>query len=229
MVWALLQYTALNKDMSIDLVFYYISVYVPPLLFAITLHEAAHAYAAKYFGDNTAYLLGRVSLNPVRHIDPIGTLLLPAALIMLGAPFVLGWAKPVPVAFARLRNPKKEMVYVALAGPAANLLMIFVWAFVLKGLLGFEVESEVLVRMALYGVQINIVLMLFNLLPIPPLDGGRVLVGVLPLHAASSVSRLEPYGMFIVIALFAMGALNYLLLTGVSTVMSTVLSVMGIV
>lgn len=197
--------------MSLDQILFYISVYVPPLLFAITLHEAAHGYAARYFGDNTAYAMGRLSLNPVNHIDPIGTIALPLIFIVMGTPFIFGWAKPVPVDIGRLRYPKKDMVYVAAAGPLANLVMALLWAILLRLFIELEVVSEVLMSMCIFGVKINLVLMLFNLFPIPPLDGGRILIGLLPTRAALKWASLEPYGMFIVVALLAVGVFDFLL------------------
>ncbi|NOL48668.1 site-2 protease family protein [Pelistega europaea] len=196
--------------MSLDQILFYISVYVPPLLFAITLHEAAHGYAARYFGDNSAYAAGRLSLNPVHHIDPIGTIALPLIFIVMGTPFIFGWAKPVPVDIGRLHNPKRDMMYVAAAGPLANLMMAFLWAVVLRLLIALEFDSEVLMSMCIFGIKINIILMLFNLFPIPPLDGGRILVGLLPMRAAIKLASLEPYGMFIVVALLAVGAFEFL-------------------
>lgn len=192
----------------IDQLLFYISVYVPPLLFAITLHEAAHGYVARYFGDNTAYVLGRISLDPTKHIDPIGTLVLPGLLILLSSPFVFGWAKPVPVSIGNLRHPKYDMIYVAAAGPAANLVMALLWAVLLSIYGSLEIDSDVLITMALMGVKLNVILMLFNLLPIPPLDGGRILIGLLPIKASLTLARLEPYGMFIVLGLLLIGGLD---------------------
>jgi Zn-dependent protease len=184
------------------------TVFALPVLFAITLHEAAHGYAARLFGDNSAYMMGRVSLNPARHIDPIGTILVPLLLYFAtGGAFLFGYAKPVPVNFGALRNPKRDMVWVALAGPVSNLLQALLWGvlqIVLAGIAGNaapSVELDYLARVADAGVLANIVMFVFNLFPIPPLDGGRVLVGLLPLRQAIAVSRIEPYGFFIVMAL----------------------------
>jgi Zn-dependent protease len=151
------------------------AVYALPILFAITLHEAAHAYAAKYFGDSTAYLQGRMSLNPIRHIDPVGTLLIPILLFVVGSPFLFGYAKPVPVEFGRLRNPKKQMAWVALAGPAANLVMALMWMVLALLLLALGIGEDFFMRMAQAGVLTNLVIFAFNLFPVPPLDGGRIL------------------------------------------------------
>lgn len=211
----------------IDQILFYISVYVPPLLFAITLHEAAHGYVARYFGDDTAYVLGRISLNPAKHIDPIGTIALPGILIALGASFVFGWAKPVPVSIGDLRNPKRDMVYVAAAGPAANLIMALLWAILLQVYYLLGVDSDVLVSMALMGVKLNVVIMLFNLLPIPPLDGGRILIGLLPIRASLALARIEPYGMFIVLGLLLIGGLDTFLSEWVIGVARFILHLVG--
>ncbi len=173
-----------------------------PILFAITLHEAAHGYVARHFGDMTAYQQGRISLNPLRHIDPVGTVLLPLLTLLLGG-LLFGWAKPVPVNFSALRHPKKDMLWVALAGPVSNLVMAFGWALLYKVTLMFpdNYYAEPMLGMASMGIQINIVLMVLNLLPLPPLDGGRVAVSLLPARQAYKLSRIEPYGMFILIFL----------------------------
>jgi Zn-dependent protease len=214
--------------MSFDQILFYISVYVPPLLFAITLHEAAHGYAAKYFGDTTAYVLGRVSLNPSKHVDPVGTILLPGLMILFGMPFVFGWAKPVPVSFGNLRRPKQDMVYVALAGPLANLVMAFAWGIFLAIIVNIGIQSEVLLSMGLVGVKFNCILMIFNLLPLPPLDGGRILVGLLPTNLSMSLARVEPYGMWIVIALLMLGGLDKFLASGVYHMTRIILSLVGL-
>ena len=214
--------------MSFDQILFYISVYVPPLLFAITLHEAAHGYAAKYFGDTTAYVLGRVSLNPSKHVDPVGTILLPGLMILFGMPFVFGWAKPVPVSFGNLRRPKQDMVYVALAGPLANLVMAFAWGIFLAIIVNLGIQSEVLLSMGLVGVKFNCILMIFNLLPLPPLDGGRILVGLLPTNLSMSLARVEPYGMWIVIALLMLGGLDKFLASGVYNMTRIILSLVGL-
>lgn len=180
---------------------YTLAVYVVPVVLAITLHEAAHAYAAKYFGDLTAYQQGRMSLNPIKHIDPLGTVLIPLLLFMVGSPFVFGYAKPVPVDFGRLRKPKRDMAWVSLAGPAANLLMAFLWLVLSVILHRLHIESDFLLQVADAGVLTNIVLFAFNLFPLPPLDGGRIVVSLLPYRWAYQFSRIEQYGFFIVLAL----------------------------
>ncbi|MDH0740180.1 site-2 protease family protein, partial [Achromobacter spanius] len=180
--------------------------YAIPVIFAITLHEAAHGYVARMFGDPTAYEAGRISLNPARHIDPIGTLLVPVAILLasklLGSPGMLfGWAKPVPVDFGRLRRPKRDMLWVALAGPAANLVMAIMWAFSLRLMLESGMQESFWFQMGVAGVNINLVLMALNLLPILPLDGGRILFSLLPNRLAWQYSKIEPYGLVIVIVL----------------------------
>jgi Zn-dependent protease len=180
-----------------------IVLWVVPVVFAITLHEAAHGYVARHFGDPTAEALGRITLNPLRHIDPIGTVLVPAMLYLTAGPqFVFGWAKPVPVNFGNLRHPKRDMLWVAAAGPFANFAMAFLWMLALRLAIGDDaVTSEGLARMAQIGVSVNLVLMALNLLPIPPLDGGRIVVSLLPSRAALAWARLEPFGFIIIVVL----------------------------
>jgi len=185
------------------------SVYALPIVFAITLHEAAHAYAAKYFGDNTAYAQGRMSLNPIKHIDPIGTLLIPIALYFAGSPFLFGYAKPVPVVFGNLRNPKKQMAFVAFAGPLANLVMALMWMLLGIFLAASGVQEDFFMRMAQAGVLTNLVIFAFNLFPVPPLDGGRIVSSILPNRYAYQYDKLEPYGFFIVIGLVVLKVLHY--------------------
>jgi Zn-dependent protease len=178
------------------------AIYALPLLFAITLHEAAHGYVARHFGDMTAYAQGRVSLNPLRHIDVNGTILVPLALIALsGGKFAFGWAKPVPVNFSALRKPKQHMAWVAAAGPAVNFAMAIGWALVLR--LGFELENEILSRMAIAGIVVNVVLMAINLLPILPLDGGRIVAGVLPRRLSRQYGKAERWGGYLLAVFIA--------------------------
>ncbi len=185
-----------------------LAVYALPVIFAVTLHEAAHAYAAKYFGDNTAYAAGRMSMNPLRHIDPFGTILLPA-LMFAFTPFIFGYAKPVPIDFNRLRNPKKQMVWVALAGPAANFVMALGWLLLAILLGATHVNETYPHKVAQAGIFVNMLMFVFNLLPIPPLDGGRILTGLLPHRLAYKFAKIEPYGFFIVIGLVVTKMLNY--------------------
>ena len=185
-----------------------IAIYAIPVIFAITVHEAAHGYAARYFGDDTAWMLGRVTLNPLKHIDPFGTILLPLFLVLVGSPIILGAAKPVPVRFGNLRNPKRDMIWVALAGPMANLIMALGWGIGLYLLQGVGVTETFFLKMCQGGLFVNVVLFAFNLFPLPPLDGGRILVGLLPFKQAQLVSRIEPFGFFIVIALVFAGIVN---------------------
>ncbi|QHI97600.1 site-2 protease family protein [Xylophilus rhododendri] len=177
-----------------------------PLLFAITVHEAAHGFAARRFGDDTAYRMGRLTLNPLRHIDPVGTVLMPALMFFAtSGSFAFGYAKPVPVNFDRLRNPRRDMVLVALAGPASNFIQAFLWAALLIVLLGAGVQERFFLQMAQSGIRWNLVMWAFNLFPLPPLDGGRVLAGLLPPRAARVLDRIEPYGFFIVMGLVVAG------------------------
>lgn len=189
-----------------------IAIYAIPVIFAITLHEAAHGYVARMFGDPTAYQAGRISLNPMRHIDLVGTLLVPAAILLAsklmgGAGLLFGWAKPVPVDFGRLRRPKKDMLWVALAGPAANLLMAILWALAIRLYFEAGVQEGYWFEMARAGVNVNLVLMALNLLPILPLDGGRVVFSLLPQRLAFQYARIEPYGLVIVLLLLVTDAL----------------------
>lgn len=193
-----------------------ISVYAIPVLLAITLHEAAHGYVAKMFGDATAYLAGRVTLNPLKHIDPVGTIAVPIAILLVsklfgGAGFLFGWAKPVPVSFGNLRRPKQDMVWVAGAGPAANLFMAIAWALFLKAQLAMGINEDFFIEMAKAGIFVNIGLMALNLLPVPPLDGGRIAVGLLPNRLAFMLARVEPYGLFVVLFLLATNTLGFFL------------------
>lgn len=204
-----------------------IVIYAPPIIFAITVHEAAHGYAARHFGDMTAYKAGRITLNPLKHIDLFGTILLPALTILLGG-ILFGWAKPVPVDFSRLRNPKKDMLWVAAAGPASNFLMAIFWVFVIKLSMGApEAISFPLVAMGKAGISINIVLMVLNLLPLPPLDGGRIAVSLLPMPYALKFAQIERYGFIILIALMFSGVLNKILDPFINAVYALIISLFG--
>jgi Zn-dependent protease len=184
-------------------------IYALPVIFAITLHEAAHGYAAQRLGDPTAAMMGRVTLNPLPHIDPIGTILLPLLLYFsTSGAFLFGYAKPVPVRFDRLRHPKRDMVWVALAGPGANLLQALLWGVLLYVLAGSGVTERFFIEMCKAGMLTNVVMFVFNLFPLPPLDGGRILVGLLPWRQAVMVSRIEPWGFFIVMALVITGVIS---------------------
>jgi Zn-dependent protease len=191
-----------------------LAIYALPVIFAITLHEAAHGYAARHFGDPTAWQQGRITLNPIKHVDMVGTLLVPALILFFSkGAFLFGWAKPVPVNFGRLRRPKQDMFWVAAAGPGANLFMAFVWALLLKlaVVMPANAYSLPLAEMARAGITVNGVLMLLNLLPLPPLDGGRIAVSLLPHGAAWRLARVEPYGFFILLALLFLGVLENIL------------------
>jgi Zn-dependent protease len=187
-----------------------IAVYAIPVLFAITVHEAAHGYVARMFGDNTAYVLGRVTLNPVKHIDPIGTVVIPLGMVLLTG-FMFGWAKPVPVDWGSLRKPKRDMIWVAAAGPGVNLAMAVVWALLYRVLSAAGVQESYFYLVAQAGISVNLVFMALNLLPIPPLDGGRIVSGLLPTRMSIAYSRIEPYGLFILLALMFTGALSFFL------------------
>lgn len=186
-----------------------ISIWALPVLFSITVHEAAHGYVARHYGDDTAAMMGRVTLNPIKHIDPVGTVLMPLGLYLVTAgAFVFGYAKPVPVNFARLRHPKRDMVWVALAGPASNFVQALLWGAALLLLGGLGIDEPFFIGMCRAGVLVNVVMAVFNLFPLPPLDGGRILVGLLPRGPAIAISRLEPWGFFIVMALLVAGVVS---------------------
>jgi Zn-dependent protease len=205
-----------------------LAAYSLPIIFAITVHEAAHGYAAKYFGDMTAFHLKRISLNPLRHIDPLGTIILPALLFFLQVGFIFGWAKPVPVNFSNLRNPKKDMLWVALAGPGANLIMAILWTIVYSNQqLVPSIGQNFISIMAVAGIQINIVLMVLNLLPLPPLDGGRVAVSLLPYPWSSKLAGLVRYGFFILIFLLATGLLGAILSPLIRISQNIILTIFG--
>jgi Zn-dependent protease len=212
-----------------------IAVYALPVVFAITLHEAAHGYVAKHFGDLTAYAEGRVSLNPLRHIDPIGTVAVPLALLAIsklfaGSGILFGWAKPVPVNFANLRHPKRDMLWVAAAGPFSNLVMALIWAVAVK--IGISNSGSYfalpLALMGAAGVFVNAIIMVLNLMPLPPLDGGRILVSLLPHRLAHSVSRIEPYGFIILIVLLFSGVLGMMLWPVIGMMMTLVAAMIGL-
>lgn len=188
-----------------------IALYALPVLFAITVHEAAHAYAARHFGDNTAYRLGRVTLNPLKHIDLFGTIAMPLLLYFAtSGAFLFGYAKPVPVNFSHLNNPKRDMVWVALAGPASNFAQAIIWGLLLAIFSLFGIEEPFFVEMAQGGMLVNLVMWAFNLFPLPPLDGGRIIVGLLPWKQAQAISRIEPWGFFIVMGLVIAGVVGRL-------------------
>ncbi len=192
-----------------------IAVWALPVLFAITLHEVAHGWIARMFGDNTADAMGRLTLNPFKHIDPIGTIAVPALMVILPTPYVFGWAKPVPINPQNLRDPKGNMVWVAIAGPLANLAMTLLWTGVAlllsTPLLPVGLLGQQLILMGVAGILINLILMVLNLLPIPPLDGGRIAVGLLPQPASRWVAYLEPFGLPILLLLLFTGGLGFLL------------------
>lgn len=184
-------------------------IYALPVLFAITIHEAAHGYAARHFGDNTAAMMGRITLNPIKHIDPIGTILMPLLLYFAtSGAFLFGYAKPVPVRFDHLRHPKRDMIWVALAGPASNFVQAVFWGLLLIVLVGAGLHERFFLEMCRAGILVNLVMWAFNLFPLPPLDGGRILVGLLPWKQAQLVARVEPYGFFIVMALVIAGVVG---------------------
>ena len=208
-----------------------IALYAVPGIFAITLHEAAHGYAARHFGDLTAYQAGRITLNPLRHIDLMGTIVVPVLILIASqGKYAFGWAKPVPVDFGRLRNPKRDMLWVAAAGPGANLLMAILWAFVIKAMQGVPSNyfSEPILLMARGGIIINAVLMVLNLFPLPPLDGGRIAVSLLPHRLAHRFARIEPFGMIILIVLMFLGVLNVVMLPFVNAFIAALASVFNI-
>ena len=185
-------------------------IYALPVIFAITVHEAAHGYVARYFGDNTAAAMGRVTLNPMKHIDPIGTILMPLMLYFAtSGAFLFGYAKPVPVNFGRLRHPKRDMIWVALAGPVSNFIQAILWAVALIAMVAAGVDETFFIKMAQGGILVNLVMWAFNLFPLPPLDGGRVLAGLLPNGPAQNfLARIEPYGFFIVMGLVIAGVVS---------------------
>ena len=212
-----------------------IAIYALPVIFAITMHEAAHGYIAKRFGDFTAFNEGRISLNPIRHIDLVGTILVPLTLFVLskltiGAGFLFGWAKPVPVNFSNLRQPKRDMLWVAAAGPGANLLMAFFWALMIKLAIIMPDSSfaKPLALMGIAGIEINVILMVLNLLPLPPLDGGRMTMSLLPHRWAYQFSQIEPYGFMILLVLLLSGLLNTVIGPVILWVNTIIASIFGL-
>ena len=214
--------------MNINTIIYNIAVWALPVLFAITVHEVAHGWVANKLGDSTAKMLGRLTLNPFKHIDPIGTVVVPMAMVLLQTGFVFGWAKPVPVNMNKLNSPRKDMAIVAIAGPVSNLIMAIFWVFIFK--LGNSVISDPniakgIMAMGQAGILINVILFVFNLLPIPPLDGSRVLSGFLPKSLSDVMDKIEPYGLFIVIGLLYFGVLNSILTPALNFFMNTIGSI----
>ncbi len=203
-----------------------ILIYALPVVFAITLHEAAHGYVAHKLGDNTALMLGRVTLNPIPHIDPLGTIAMPALLYFAtGGNFLFGYARPVPVRFGNLNHPKRDMIWVALAGPGINFLQALAWLLAFYLMKGLGVTETYFLKMSLAGVVVNVSMFVFNLFPLPPLDGGRVLVGLLPWRAAVWLSKVEPYGMYIILGLVAFKLLDGIWMTPLMSSTVFVLSI----
>jgi Zn-dependent protease len=205
-------------------------VWVLPVIFAITVHEVAHGWVAKKYGDNTAFMLGRLTLNPIKHIDLVGTIILPGLLLLTGTGFIFGWAKPVPVDPRYFKNPRRDMAIVALAGPVSNLLMAIGWALCarLGVVLNMEVVTLPLIYTGIAGISINLVLALINLLPIPPLDGSRILTGILPSRLAWKYNQLERYGFIILLLLLASGALGAILAYPMYIVQQLFFSIAGL-
>jgi len=202
-------------------------IYALPVLFAITVHEAANGYAARALGDNTAWMMGRVTLNPMKHIDLVGTILMPLVLYFAtSGAFLFGYAKPVPVRFDLLRHPKRDMVWVALAGPGANLLQALLWGIALYAMMAMSVSERFFLEMGKAGMLTNVVMFAFNLFPLPPLDGGRIVVGLLPWKQAAWFARIEPWGFFIVMGLVVAGVVSTLWMQPVMRLTFDVLDVM---
>jgi len=205
-----------------------IAIWIPPVMLGITLHEVSHGWVASKLGDTTAKMMGRLTLNPLKHIDPVGTILIPGALLLLQSGFIFGYAKPVPINWRNLRQPKRDMAIVAGAGPLANLLMAMVWALLVRAAPLFGDAGVALVYMGVAGVFINTVLMVLNLLPLPPLDGGRVMTSLLPGPLAYRFSRIEPFGFMILIALLITGVLGKILLPVITVVMGGLAMLTGL-
>lgn len=211
-----------------------IALYAVPVVFAITLHEASHGYVARMFGDHTATMLGRVTLNPLKHIDPVGTVIVPLALLLLsklagGGGFLFGWAKPVPVNFGNLRHPKRDMLWVAAAGPAANFAMALFWTLIYRmSLPDGALASDGMEAMSRAGIWVNVVLMVLNLLPIPPLDGGRIAISLLPQAMAAGYAKIEPYGFMIILLLLATNTLNRLMSPMIALVLRLLQALAGL-
>lgn len=205
-----------------------IAIWVVPVVLGITVHEVAHGWIASRLGDRTAMMLGRLTLNPLKHIDPVGTILIPGLLLLMHAGFIFGYAKPVPITWQNLKQPKRDMALVAVAGPLSNLLMGIGWALLIRAALLLGESGTALAYMGVAGITINAILMILNLLPLPPLDGGRVMTGLLPGPWAYRFSRIEPYGFFILIGLLVTGVLGLILWPLISLVMSLLVPVSGL-
>lgn len=202
-------------------------IYTIPLIFAITVHEVAHGWVANQRGDATARMLGRLTLNPAKHIDPIGTIVVPAVLYFTGSPFLFGWAKPVPINFNALKSPKQDMILVALAGPVSNFIMAILW--LLLSFFAVNMSDQFLLKMAGFGISINLILGVFNLLPLPPLDGSRVVTSLLPNKLAYEYNKLEAYGLYILLGLLFLGVFEKIILPIVKTLRTFMFEFSGLV
>lgn len=202
-------------------------IYTIPLIFAITVHEVAHGWVANQRGDATARMLGRLTLNPAKHIDPIGTIVVPAVLYFTGSPFLFGWAKPVPINFNALKSPKQDMILVALAGPVSNFIMAILW--LLLSFFAVNMSDQFLLKMAGFGISINLILGVFNLLPLPPLDGSRVVTSLLPNKLAYEYNKLEAYGLYILLGLLFLGVFEKIILPIVKTLRTFMLEFSGLI